>query len=339
MFIKNKLPFNIFLDYSLKFFILVTAWSTLIVAAYVFLGWKSIAIPFLPLALIGTAVAFYLGFKNNSSYDRLWEARTIWGGIVNDSRSWTAMINSYVNNVVKKDISNEKLYNLRKDIINRHIAWLYAHKFSLRNKKMDWEHHTEHNNTYRTRFQEHFSISTNIEIDLKRYLSQDEIAKILKTSNPAIQLLNNQSVALTRLRENNIIEDFRLFELHNHLNKFIENQGRNERIKNFPYPRQFALICNFFVNLFVFLLPFGLLSEMSKLGDYFIWLNVPFSVLIAWVFFLMNVVGDYSENPFEGLINDVPITSMVRNIEIDMLQMCGEENIPDPIMPRDGVLM
>ena len=204
---------------------------------------------------------------------------------------------------------------------------------------MDWEHHSDNNNYYRELFKKNFDTNTNLEDDLKVYLSIEEIEAVLKTANPAIQILNKQAILVSKLRELKIIEDFRLFEMQNHINKLIEHQGKNERIKNFPYPRQFALICNFFVNIFIFLLPLGLLSEMAKLGGIFVWLNIPFTLLIAWVFFLMNVMGDYSENPFEGLINDIPITSMVRNIEIDMLQMSGETNIPKAIVSKDGVLM
>ena len=50
------------------------------------LGYEGFKVPRLPLSVIGTAVAFHIGFKNNSSYDRMWEARKIWGAIVNSSR-------------------------------------------------------------------------------------------------------------------------------------------------------------------------------------------------------------------------------------------------------------
>ena len=65
----------------------------------------------------------------------------------------------------------------------------------------------------------------------------------------------------------------------------------------------------------------------------FAWLAIPFSMLVSWVFILMEMIGDYSENPFEGLYNDVPITSMARSIEIDIRQMLDETDLPDPIEP------
>ena len=60
---------------------------------------------------------------------------------------------------------------------------------------------------------------------------------------------------------------------------------------------------------------------------------VPFSVLASWVFWMMEAIGEYSENPFEGLYNDVPITSIARGIEIDIRQMIEETDLPEPIEP------
>jgi putative membrane protein len=40
-----------------------------------------------PFSLIGIALAVFLGFRNNASYDRWWEARKLWGQLLNDTRS------------------------------------------------------------------------------------------------------------------------------------------------------------------------------------------------------------------------------------------------------------
>ena len=68
-------------------------------------------------------------------------------------------------------------------------------------------------------------------------------------------------------------------------------------------------------------------------GSYWIWLSIPFSVVGSWVFWLMEMIGEYSENPFEGLFNDVPITNIATGIEIDIRQMLDETDLPDPIVP------
>lgn len=82
-----------------------------------------------------------------------------------------------------------------------------------------------------------------------------------------------------------------------------------------------------------------MLPEFDKLGKNMVWLTVPFSTLICWVFHTMELIGSHSENPFEGSINDVPITTLTRTMEIDLLQAIGATAVPPPLQPVNGVLM
>ena len=115
-------------------------------------------------------------------------------------------------------------------------------------------------------------------------------------------------------------------------------QGAAERIKSFPFPRQYGFFSTAFVNLFNFLLPFALLGELAKFSSNTLWMVIPFSALISWVFFTMETIGDSSENPFENSINDVPMTAICRNIEIDLREMLGETDLPAKVQAVNGVL-
>lgn len=318
------------IQFSIVPIIIAIIWSSAIVSSFYFFDFKWLAIPFLPISLIGIAVSFYLGFKNNASNERQNEARKNWGSITNDSRAFIALLNTYLPNDTKE------IKILKSKILKRHIAWLYAHKSFLRHKRMDWEHDLPFNNKYRELFQKSFNINKELEKDVKDYISTDEIKEVQSSPNTASKLLHYQSAALKELKENNFIEDFRLFELQNHITKLFEHQGGNERIKTFPIPRQFASYSRLFVNIFIFLLPLGLLKETQGIN---LWLTIPFSTLISWVFFQMELIGEYSEHPFEGLIGDIPITSITRNIEIEILHSLGETELPKPILPIDGILM
>ena len=113
--------------------------ATAVVFAY-HKGFEQVAIPFLPVSLLGTAVSFYLGFKNNSAYDRLWESRKIWGGISNGSRSWGIQVRDYVtNHFAAEPISEEALAEIHKELVYRHIAWLTVLRHRLRLRE-PWEH-------------------------------------------------------------------------------------------------------------------------------------------------------------------------------------------------------
>ncbi|MBK8053605.1 MAG: hypothetical protein IPK35_10135 [Saprospiraceae bacterium] len=116
-------------------------------------------------------------------------------------------------------------------------------------------------------------------------------------------------------------------------------QGGCERIKTTPLFRQYSLFSRIFVHLFIILLPFALLTEMGKFGEYGIWLVIPFSVLISWVFMTMEQIGETSENPFDNGAADIPISFICRNIEIDILEMLNETNLPPKIEPYNEVLL
>lgn len=299
---------------------------------YFFLELKWIAIPWQPMSVIGIAVAFYLGFKNNSSYERLWEARKIWGGIVNASRTYTIMVRDFITNEhAQNPLSEQELTSIHKRIVHRHVAWLRALTIQLR-KVQDWEHNGKSDNYFRE-FMGLDAASLSMD-EIKPYLSEEEFNYLSKKGNVASHLVSLQSKELKDLKMKGLIEDFRHMELENMLKEFYALQGKSERIKNFPFPRQYATANYFFVMIFIILLPFTMLSVFQSVSEsWMIWFSVPFSVLASWVFWMMESIGEYSENPFEGLYNDVPITSMARGIEIDIRQMLEETDLPEPLKP------
>jgi putative membrane protein len=69
-----------------------------------------------------------------------------------------------------------------------------------------------------------------------------------------------------------------------------------------------------------------------------IWLTIPFAALSGWIFTTLEKIGESSENPFEGSANDVPITQMSRNIEIDMLEMLQVPHQLEPLKPSNFIL-
>lgn len=152
-------------------------------------------------------------------------------------------------------------------------------------------------------------------------------------------MLALKSEQLKELRKSDKIGNLEYVEIVNVLGNLYEQQGKCERIKNFPYPRHFATITMFFVWLFVGLLPFGMLNEFVKLGDSYVWYTIPFSVFVGWIFTTMDRVGEATENPFKGGANDIPMASMSRTIEIDLREMIGEPELPQTIKAVNKILM
>lgn len=293
-------------------FILISA---VVVVPYQIFDWKWLGIPWQPISLIGIAVAFTIAFKNNSAYDRLWEARKIWGKIVNDSRTWGTMAIDYPD----CDRAESKM------LISRHIAWMTALRFQLRQIK-PWEHVDRESRKKRKYF--HIDeYRSNIDDKMKVLLSDEEWNEIKNTSNPAAQLLKNQSSHLSRLENDGKLEHFFRIEMERQIQGLLTAQGMSERIKNFPFPRQYASLSTVFIWLFILLLPFGMMPQFESLGFEMVWMTIPFCVIISWVFHTMELIGDYSENPFEGFVNDVPITTISQGIENDLLQMLDRSHV------------
>ncbi len=308
---------------------------------YIVLDIKSIAIPWLPIALVGTAVAFITGFKNNASYDRLWEARKIWGAIVNTSRAWGMVSIDYVTNKhAESKLSDIDLKKIHQRLIYRHIAWLTALRYQLRQPKI-WEYsHTHKASTkYREATFQVEEFNTPFEEILPPFLSKEEEKYILGKKNRATHLLKLQSKDLKELLDKGYIEDFRHMEMENLLIELFNHQGKSERIKNFPYPRQYTTINSIFIWIFIILIPFGMIQEFEKIGEHSVWLTIPFTTICAWVFHTIDRIGTSSENPFEGAASDVPITSLSRTIEIDLREMLDEENLPAPTPTHNNILM
>jgi len=323
-------------------------WLLFLMGSIAFLyqfGYISIKIPWLPVSVIGTAVAFYVGFKNNQAYDRMWEARKIWGGIVNDSRSWGMMVDGFITNqFTQKQFSGLEIRQIKQRLIYRHIAWLYAHRSQLL-VATPWEHISQGGLMSRSArfYQDKFGVGlVNDEVTksgLKSFLPEDEYDRLVKHVNTATQIVNEQSRDLTDLRGQNLIDDFRHMEMTNLLKSFYTLQGKNERIKKFPFPRQYANMSRYFVGIFIILLPFSMIPELMAVVDWAVWLAVFISALIGWVYVMMEVVADYSENPFQGMANDIPMLSLCRIIETDLREMLGETDLPPAIQAKRGVLM
>jgi len=255
------------------------------------------------------------------------------------------MVDGFVTNLFNKnDLSAPEIHQIKHRLIYRHIGWLYAHRSQLL-VATPWEHISQGGHTGRTAemYQKKFGVGLVddevTKIELSHFLPHEEHDRLVAYKNTATQIINEQSRDLRELREAGVIEDFRHMEMTNVLRSFYAFQGKNERIKKFPLPRQYANISRYFVAIFLALLPFALIPEIMKVGDYGVWMSVPVTALVGWIYVMMEIIGDYTENPFQGMANDIPMLSLCRTIEIDLREMLGETDLPATIEAKEGVLM
>ncbi|NND11116.1 MAG: hypothetical protein HKN96_07885 [Flavobacteriaceae bacterium] len=367
MYTRRIFPVKGVIKWTRRHIFLFLILATVPVILFDVLHWKWLHIPWLPMGVLGTAVAFLVSFKNNASYDRLWEARKIWGGIVNTSRTWTIMVKDFLTNThAKNQVSNDDMQAIKRELVHRHVAWLTALRYQLRADK-PWEMHLK-NTKSNAEFREAYYLICEDTIPIKEaiepYLSKAEYEEVFAKGNKPSQLLGIQSRRLKELMDEGLIEDFRHMELMNVLKEFYTLQGKSERIKNFPYPRQYATLNYLFVWSFILLLPYGVMEGFEVIGHsvleelslhevqtdvmhrvqefiarHFVWFLIPFSALLSWVFHTMEKIGENTENPFEGGPNDVPITDLSRGIEIDIRQLIDDTDIPEPYEWSNDIVM
>ncbi|OAJ61735.1 multidrug transporter [Paraburkholderia ginsengiterrae] len=300
---------------------------------YKTLGLTWLSVPLTVVVLLGTATSFIVGFKNAQTYNRAMEAQHIWTSILSASRLW---------GIVARDFPVD--LQVSKELVHRHLAWLTTLRYELREPRI-WE---STDKPFNAEYQRFYSIpEREIELQdlLPLYLPSTEATQVLSSLSKPTQVLSLQGAAISRLLASGKINGSFYMELERTLRELIDLQGSAERLKNFPYPRQYATINMLFVRFFCLLFPFGLLQEFNKLNDSvtglmhgnMVWLVVPFSVMVSWMYTSLEQVGESTENPFEGGANDVPISMLCRTIERELRDMLGDAEMPP--MPDQAAIV
>jgi ion channel-forming bestrophin family protein len=297
------------------------------------LKWRGM--PWTVGALLGTATALIVGFNNLQTYNRTWEARQIWGDIISSRRAWGIMSRDFCDHA---DTATALVY--------RHLAWLTALRYQLREPRA-WETTSQAHNA---EYLQDYAIperQTALATELANYLPEAELKQILATGSKATQIMSLQSQTLTGLFASQAMVVAQFLDMHRLIKECLWHQGRCERLTDFPYPRQYATINALFIKLFCLLLPFELLREFAKLNDsvegvlkgHMVWLVIPFSVLISWMYTSLERVGESTERPFAGSANDVPISHLCRAAESELREMLGETDVPPPLAPRHNIVL
>lgn len=291
--------------WNILFFLI---YGYLICALNSYFFFEHMTFPDSEISVFGIAVAILLGFRNNEAYNRFWEARTAWGDLTNASRNFASQIMGYVRCPEKEEQAfQETSANIHSELIYRHLAFLNALRLQLRQEET-WD-------------------------ELKAFLSDLEFQELNKAVNKATLLNHRQSQRLNELKMSGWIEQQAyVFGLMESIKAFFAAQGRCERIKNTPLPRQYGFFTKSFVWIFVLLLPYGLVQHLG-------WGAFPMYVVLATIFTITERIGSRTEEPFERKLEDIPMSSICRNIEIDLRQQLGESSIPPSLGPKNGVLM
>jgi putative membrane protein len=272
---------------------------------------EKVSLPFSVAAILGSALAIFLAFRNNNSYNRWWEARTIWGGIINNSRIFARQIIANADNALSNGkVSAEQIVDYKKEMVYRQIAFAHALRLHLRGQKAVEE--------------------------FEFLLSKEEFENCVQKQNIPNYLLFIQGKRIKDGMKAEILGAFDNISLEPTLAGFNNFQGACERIKNTPLLRQYHFFTKLFLFVFMAILPFSLIGDFNKMGVPA--LMIPLSILVSFVFGVMGKVGEVNEDPFENRITDIPMSSMCITIERDLKEMLGETDLPPKLMPENGFI-
>ncbi|MFS0772327.1 bestrophin family protein [Sphingomonas sp. 1P08PE] len=206
--------------------LILAVWDVIVTISYFVLPFKA---PSLPLTLFGSALALFLGFRDNSAYQRWWEGRVLWGAMINASRNLARAARNF--------LPDPEAHDLKRSIVLRQVAYVNALRCQLRRQERDGE--------------------------VLRFLSRGEAEPALARVNTANGLLDGTGRRIDDARRKGWIDTIQQTQMEAVLVDIANAQGGMERIKNTPLPNQYRFFPTFFTHLFCVLLPIGLVETLG----------------------------------------------------------------------------
>jgi putative membrane protein len=297
MLLKKNIPIR-YIFGKIKYEILfVTIYGIAIEVIYQNFHITNISIPMTVHSVLGTIISLLLAFRSNQAYDRWWEARIIWGAIVNDSRTFARQILS----LMEDPLDPGRIDGFKKRMIKRQIAWCYALGKGLRrDDPMPM---------------------------VSKFVSEEELEYLKDFDNKHVGLIQLHARDLNNALKQGWVNPYQQVELDQTLTRLCDHMGKSERIKNTVFPSTYSLYIHLALHFFILLLPFGLVQLFG-------FLMVPVLVVITACFFLIEKMAIHLQDPFENKPTDTPVLSISRNIERDLKQMMRDKHVPQAFQPE-----
>ena len=252
-----------------------------------------------PFTLLGIALSLFLGFRNNASYQRWWEARGLWGQLVYDARSLCRQALSYI------DEDNPIGRDTQRRLIHLSIAFSHAVRHRLR-ETSPWE-------------------------DIERFVEPVHHSKMRLAKNLPDYLMRLMGKELGYCRQQHLLSEQMVQNMDERLNSMTVVLAACERIYNTPLPFAYTLLVHRTTYLYCFMLLFGLVSSLG-------WVTPLICGVIAYTFFGLDALSEELEEPFGLAPNQLALTALSRTIEINLLEALGETDLPSDIVPIKGYL-
>jgi putative membrane protein len=260
-----------------------------------------------PFSLIGLALGIFLGFRNNTSYDRFWEGRKLWGRFVNTSRTLARQITTLIHS--QEEAQEAEVTALHRELVYVLIAYIHGARLHLREQ------------TQERGAQE-----------LAPFLPPERLEALLSSSNAPIALLASLGHSFQQAWRRGWVHTLHLPVLESSLTALTDIQGGCERIKKTPIPFSYTVLIHRIVGVYCLTLPFGIVDQVGYL--------TPLVVLmISYTFLGLDAIGDEIEDPFGEDLNDLPLSALSRMIEVNLRETLGETDLPPMLQPDENNIL
>ncbi|MGI4837077.1 MAG: bestrophin family protein [Janthinobacterium lividum] len=266
-------------------------WDVIVTVDFMLFLERKYTLPALPLTLLGSALVVLTSFRNSSAYNRWWEARTLWGALVNNSRSFARQILTLIDD-------DHGINPVKATLLRRHVAYVKCLSAHLKGRPCDEE--------------------------VLQYISAQEFAKAQTTNNFPNDLLNSSAALLVKEYRAGRLDSIRMARLESTLVEISNCQGGMERIANTPLPYPYVMFPKLFITLFCIIVPIGLVETLG-------WYTPLASTVVGFMLLAIEKIGSALQSPFLASEHEIQMTALCQNIEKNldsMLRDAQDERLP-----------
>lgn len=259
---------------------LCVAWSAVVVVLYEYGPpiFHKLSMAETAHGMIGPALGLLLVFRTNSSYDRFWEGRKQWGGIVNETRNLARQAETWL--------------SADRELANSVIRWTSAFAFATMNRLRD----------------------TNSIGVARRGLPVEDVTAVEQSGHVPLAVSRKLTALLFEAQKRGLIDAIHLRSLDLNIQALVDYCGACERIRSTPAPFGYVVHLRRALILYCLTLPLALIKNYG-------WETIPVTLVISYIMFGIEEIGVEIENPFEQMINDLPLESICATVDCDLLAM------------------
>ncbi|WP_407313756.1 bestrophin family protein [Pseudomonas sp. nanlin1] len=256
-------------------------WDVIVTADFMLFLDRKISLPSLPLTLLGSALVVLTSFRNSSAYNRWWEARTLWGALVNNSRSFARQALTLIED-------DSGMNPIKEVLLHRHVAYVRALAAHLKGESCPEA--------------------------IRHLITEEEFALRHDTNNFPNDILTGSAALLAKEYEGGRLDSIRLARIESTLVEISNCQGGMERIANTPLPYPYVAFPRLFITLFCLIVPIGLVETLG-------WFTPLASTVVGFMLLAIEKIGTDLQSPFRPSEHEIQTTALCDNIEKNLQSM------------------